>query len=361
MSTKRYNYLDNLKWVVAVLVITHHSASISGLDPIGFNLPQVIKSMQWQYNILGNFQGINQSFFMSLFFFISAYFVYPSLIKKGSYHFILDKLKRLGIPTLITIFIITPIAAYLSPAHTSYIGVLKYYASLLAAGNMQLGVTWFCWTLIVFNILFVIIYKLFPLRDESSKFKKIPAISTIVIFAFVMIAFNYLGLYLQNRLGENFLGLHDLKYFPTYIAMFYFGIKAYQHQWFDQITLKYGFAGILSWLFAYAFLQQILSGYGFDGYVLMRGFTTVGMSLFLIFVFKTLFNTKGKLSAMLSRVSYAAYVIQVISLVTIASVYRAYMTQVPLINFVIIAIPAVILSFFLGYLICKIPILRRIF
>ena len=85
------------------------------------------------------------------------------------------------------------------------------------------------------------------------------------------------------------------------------------------------------------------------------------MSMFLIAMFNVLFNTKGRLSTILSRSSYAAYVIQIIPLATIASIYKAHMTQTPLINFVVIALPAVVLSFVLGGLICKIPVLKRIF
>ncbi len=109
MGVKRYIYLDNLKWVLVMLVIIHHAASTAGLDPIGYNLPHVMKSMQWQYEVLWDINHINQSFFMSLFFFISAYFVTSSLARKGAGRFMLDKLKRLGIPTLMTLFIILPI------------------------------------------------------------------------------------------------------------------------------------------------------------------------------------------------------------------------------------------------------------
>lgn len=166
MNIKRYTYLDNLKWALVMLVIVHHSASTAGLDPIGYNLPHVMKSMQWQYSILlHNINAIDQSFFMSLFFFISAYFVTSSLARKGSGHFMLDKLKRLGIPTLMTLFIIFPILSeivfhfmrYKITAQginsLSYGLILKRSISpLFKTGNIGLGVTWFTWTLIVFNV-----------------------------------------------------------------------------------------------------------------------------------------------------------------------------------------------------------------
>lgn len=75
ITPSRYDFLDNIKWFITILVILHHSASVAGLDPIGFNLPKVIAPYHWQYGVLNDFQSVNQSFFMSLFFFISALFV----------------------------------------------------------------------------------------------------------------------------------------------------------------------------------------------------------------------------------------------------------------------------------------------
>ena len=48
IGPQRYDYLDNIKWVLAVLVIFHHAAAIAGLDPFPLNLPRVIQSMQYQ-------------------------------------------------------------------------------------------------------------------------------------------------------------------------------------------------------------------------------------------------------------------------------------------------------------------------
>merc|ERR1712113_451915 len=54
------------------------------------------------------FSGLNQSYFMSLFFFFSGYFSPRSLNKKGTYMFLFDKLKRLGIPLIIMLYVWEP-------------------------------------------------------------------------------------------------------------------------------------------------------------------------------------------------------------------------------------------------------------
>ena len=350
---KRYDYLDNIKWVLTILVILHHCASTAGLDPIGYNLPHVKESMQYQYGILSIFNGINQSFFMSLFFFISAYFVIPSFERKGTGKFMLDKLKRLGIPTLMTLLVIFPMMS-LDNATSNIKG-------LFLTGNIVLGVTWFCWTLIVFSAVFALFQVVSTGNQKVEADKSFPALWKILLFAVMIIPVNFVGLYLMETLGSNFLGFHLLKFFPMYISMFYFGILAYRYQWLDKLELKHAFSGLLMWIVAEVFIRPIASGYGFNDDMFTRGFTVIGMSMFLLYNFKMLFNIKGKWSSTLTRIAFAAYVVQLLPMNLTADFYQSFMTQIPLVNFVVIAIPSVIGSFAVGYLICKTPVLKRIF
>ena len=361
---KRYDYLDNIKWVLTIIVIVFHSALGAIPGCIDFSLPYVNKSMYWQYDMLDNFAGICASFFMSLFFFISAYFVVPSFNRKGASRFMFDKLKRLGIPVLLAIFIITPLMWNLSTEkHCSYVDAFYRYGAMLKTGNIYLNVTWFCWALIIFNGFFVLNQKIFSSSKPKPKpiDKKLPEIWKIVLFAVIMIPFNYLGIYLQDLLGKDFLGFRLLSNFPMYILMFYFGMQAYKYHWIEQITFKYAFFGIMMWIFGYVFFLEILKGYGFDGYAMSKGFTVIGMCIFLIYAFKIIFNTKNKWTVILSRTAFAAYVIQKIPMAFIADTYTPYMTQTPIVNFIVIAIPSVILSFLIGYVICKLPGLKHVF
>ena len=364
LEIKRYDYLDNIKWFLVIIVLVFHSAITARsaeIDNIGFNLPSVIKSMQWQYNVLGEFIGLCASFFMSLFFFISAYFVVPSFNKKGVARFILDKLKRLGIPVLITIFIITPITGFIV-GWKSYINIFtQHYVPMLKIGSMDLGVTWFLWTLIVFNAVFILVQKFFFSKELKSVEKNFPAVWKIILLAIIIIPFNYLGLYLQNLLGENFLAFRLLGNFPMYIVMFYLGIQAYRFKWLKQLTFKHAFCGILMWIFGRVFLGSIAFGYGLSYDMAGRGFTVIGMCLFLIYAFKVLFNTRNKWTAILSRTAFAAYVVQLAPMALFAGIYTPYMTQTPILNFIVIAIPTVISSFLIGYVICKMPGLKHVF
>src|SRR5210317_311854 len=94
----RIYWLDNLKISLVCLVILHHIAiAYGGAGDLLFKegATDAISPI-----ILSIFTGINQSFFMSLFFFISAYFVVGSLARKGNVKYLKDRIIRLGIPII---------------------------------------------------------------------------------------------------------------------------------------------------------------------------------------------------------------------------------------------------------------------
>ena len=354
----RCAYLDNIKWTLAALVILHHSAAIAGLDPFPVNLPHVRLSEQYQYDILRTFQSINQGFFMSLFFFISAYFVRPSYEKRGAWEFMKGKLQRLGIPTVLTILLIDPVALYIARDGTfwdSMQQVAQMYATMLKSWNLIMGVTWFCWTLIVFNAVYVAVRALVP-ADQAAPASPtpLPSFAKILLFATAMVPVNFLALRVMNVVGEDFLGFHLLKYFPMYATMFYFGLLAQKNSWLDQLAFRHAFTWMIVWILARVFLNPLST-------MASRSFEVVGMSIFMLYGYKALFNVTTKWSKRLSRTAYAAYVIQVIPLCLIGKSYEPHMTQFPLVNFFLIAASGLIITFSLAQLVCKTPGLRRLF
>ena len=108
---KRLVFIDNLKLNLIILVILHHiviAYGASGGFPIIEGATDKISPI-----IFTMFTAINQSFFMSLFFLLSGYFLVASLAKKGNFKFIKDRLVRLGIPLVGYILLVAPIVDYL--------------------------------------------------------------------------------------------------------------------------------------------------------------------------------------------------------------------------------------------------------
>jgi len=80
----------------------HSAVTYSYIGSWYYNEPMPLGELEKLFFFL--FQSHAHAFSMSLFFFVSGYFIPASLERKGTNTFILDRLKRLGIPVLIYIY-----------------------------------------------------------------------------------------------------------------------------------------------------------------------------------------------------------------------------------------------------------------
>ena len=99
-----------------MLVFYHHSAVAFGASGGWYYISKETTTGLTQ-GLLSASMGIDQSYFMSLFFFISAYLMPFSFDRKGMKSFIYDRLNRLGIPLLIYSFLVNPLLISVSYTH----------------------------------------------------------------------------------------------------------------------------------------------------------------------------------------------------------------------------------------------------
>src|SRR5258708_32286047 len=113
--------LSNLRAAVILIVLAFHSclAYLDFLPPSAqpFNSPPY----QWRsFPIIDNqswfgfdlFCAPQDVYLMSLMFFLSGVFVWPSLARKGSCDFICRRVLRLGLPFGLCVFLLMPVALY---------------------------------------------------------------------------------------------------------------------------------------------------------------------------------------------------------------------------------------------------------
>ncbi len=82
-----------------------HAAITYG--PVGFWYYYERTGLNSTY-VLAFFVSLMQAFLIGLFFMISAFFTPSALNKKGPKKFFIDRIKRLGIPLIFYIFIVSP-------------------------------------------------------------------------------------------------------------------------------------------------------------------------------------------------------------------------------------------------------------
>src|ERR1700733_4124635 len=110
--------LDRARTFITLLVLANHAAvaytAFGRFYPNHYlwSSAPIVDTQRWiGFNILTLF---NDAFFMSLMFFLSGLFIWPSLRRKGVGNFLRARALRLGLPFLALIFMLMPIAYYAS-------------------------------------------------------------------------------------------------------------------------------------------------------------------------------------------------------------------------------------------------------
>jgi len=194
---------DYLRSFAVVLVLFHHAiiayttfASINYDNPIASSSP-IVNIERWP--IFDLFVVYNETFFMPLLFFVSGLFIWNSLIRKGTRKFFAGRLKRLGIPFIAGVFVLTPLFYF--PTQLQIGKILEtspnfwlFWLEMIKSCFGTAGPLWFIWLLLVFDCLVIVVYKV--LRSNGRKsvitFKKplalFGALIAISIIVYVPIA-----------------------------------------------------------------------------------------------------------------------------------------------------------------------------
>lgn len=149
-----------LRAFVTVLVVLHHAAiSYAAFAPPvapSLTMPPrwwqafpIVDPQKWAG--AATILGFNDTFFMSLMFFISGLFVWKSLQRKKIGGFMRDRTLRLGIPFVASIALLAPLAYYPAFLQIGQHGVGNFVHQWLSLGVLPGGPAWFVWLLLAFD------------------------------------------------------------------------------------------------------------------------------------------------------------------------------------------------------------------
>ena len=231
----RLLYLDNLRTAVITLVVLGHVAVSYGAEGDWY-LHGEDRASPLAFVLMLSLMAIGAAFMMGLLFLIAGYFTPRSYDRKGPGPFLVDRLKRLGIPLLLFAIVINPIIEYLIKAHTgefqgSYWRFIPPYIRNLDTAGF--GVTWFIEALLIFSIFYV----LWRLLTHSSRQRNtpdsgaVPGNRSIALFALVL-GFATFLVRIWAPVDKYFEPEHlEFAHFPQYVAMFAVGTVAYRRNW----------------------------------------------------------------------------------------------------------------------------------
>jgi surface polysaccharide O-acyltransferase-like enzyme len=158
MATGRIVALDRARTFTTLLVVIHHSV----VNYTHFGNGDRIRWLGFDLVVL-----FNDSFFMAFMFLISGLFVHDSLTRRGAAGYLRRRFFRLGVPLLVSIFVLIPIAYYASflryhfPGTTDF-NFFHFWWHTMVIGPWPSGQSWFLWVLLVFDLIAVAIWSTAP-------------------------------------------------------------------------------------------------------------------------------------------------------------------------------------------------------
>lgn len=333
---KRLYYLDNLKLSLTLLVILHHIAIVFGGNG-AFAITSHTTGTPFFNTLMTLFLSINQSYFMGLFFALSAYFSYHSLKTKTTQAFIIAKSKRLLIPALFYYVIISPLISTL--VHFYDTKQLRFIYSF------DIGALWFVLALFLFDVIYAFIKRpvchpkqillWLPLGVLLTFLIRIiyPVGSFIPIIAFQPAHFvSYIIAYnvgLSAAAGHGYESYFKIKWLLTVpVILILLGMISYQIIQSGH-DLSYAFGGFNVYALLYSLYDMLM---------------LVVMSCGLIGLFKKYFNHS---SPSFIRYTFGAYVMHALAIV-VAVMLATHLTQNHYLALMITLIIALPLSFILG-------------
>jgi len=198
-SQIQYNVaIGYLRAFVTVLVLAHHAAlayhpfapaPLTSLiaEPRLWPAFPVVDAQRWSgFSLL---VGFNDTFFMSLMFFLSGLFVWKSLQRTGGGAFLRNRMFRLGLPFIVAAACLAPLAYYPAYLQTGHQGLAGFWRQWISLGNWPAGPAWFVWVLLAFDCAATVLFMLMPKwGDVLGRWLSRPSQRPIAFFAILVLA-----------------------------------------------------------------------------------------------------------------------------------------------------------------------------
>jgi surface polysaccharide O-acyltransferase-like enzyme len=220
--------LDRARTFITLSVLLHHSV----LNYTFFGHGDPMRWLGFDLVVL-----FNDSYFMAFMFFISGLFVRDSLTRRGSAVFLRDRAWRLGVPYLLSVLVLMPIAYYPTflryhlPGTTDF-SFLHFWWHTLTVGPWPSGPAWFLWVLLALDAAAAAIWFAAP-RMIGASGQLIFALRNRPVTAFVAFVIVSNAVYLPMHLVFGDVSWLELGRFPLpiqtsrillYTAYFFTGV-----------------------------------------------------------------------------------------------------------------------------------------
>jgi glucans biosynthesis protein C len=368
--SSRIVYIDNLRTAMIALVIMVHAAvTYSGFGD-WFYKENPSASLDLPSKVFfAVFQSFTQAYFMSILFLFAGFFAASSLEKKGPARFLYDRFVRLGIPSLLFVFVLFPVCVLLANPGMDIAG---FYLKGLASFSVLswTGPLWFALTLLLFSCGYAAVFR----PGKKKAFKANVSLVNVTALTVFMAAFSYF-VRLVYPIDSSWYNL-QLPYFPGYIIAFSLGVLLSRERTLKEIDYRTGkkylaaslVLGLPAWFVimicggALQGLELFKGGMNWQAasYALWEAYFCITFSIGLIGIFSHLFNEQNIIHRYLSDNSFPAYVFHAPVLIAVSALLKGFAIH-PIAKFLIVSAIAVPLSFAVGDVVRRSRIMKKVF
>jgi glucan biosynthesis protein C len=306
---------------------------------------------------------------MGLMFFMSGYFVPSSLKRKGEGRFVVERLKRLGIPALLFILIIGPGIVY--SLYWSNTSLISYYAGYIGdPTRYESGPLWFAIALLIFTMVYLVLKDHVPVISNRSFGNR-----ELFGLAIVMAIGSFL-IRLVFPIGSAVWNM-QIPFFFQYVVLFALGIMARQNGWLEDLPKRTSkvwkyltiFLAVLAWPVLMAAggalegdYSSFMGGLNWQSLALAIWEQTfcVAASVSLLIWYKRRMNYESRSTRFLSKNAFAVYVFHAPVLIAL-SLLLASINLPVIMKFVGVVLATVLMTYSFSHFLRRLPLFKDIF
>ncbi|GAB2473433.1 acyltransferase [Promicromonospora xylanilytica] len=375
-TTARLGHVDNLRVLLTVLVLAHHSALTYGALPLWYwtepsSSPSGVALMLLVI--------VNQLYFMGFFFLLSGLFVPGSVDRKGPGAFARDRLLRLGLPLVAFWLVARPVLHLREWPERSAEGesLLHFWFTVGDAGPL-----WFVEVLLVLSLAYAAFRALrarlgarsgarsgepgaLPAAEVEPRPVRLRAVAGLVVL--LTIATFLWRLVVPAGTYWEFGGLPSPAYLPQYVTLFVVGLLAGRRGWLAALTVRQGWAALVVAVVSVgaALGTAVLSTAPGAGALVQLGASlaenvfAVSAVVTLVVLFRERFSGRPAWARFAARNSFAVYVIHPLVLVGVAMLLAPLVAPAG-VKFLILLALSVPLCWGLAHLLRRVPGVSRV-
>lgn len=360
----REQWVDTLRVVLISGVIVVHTATAYVTDFAGYyyddeRVTNDLVSMAFALPaLLGAVYGLGPLFV------VAGWFSVRSLVRHGPAGFVGTRLLRLGVPLVLFVVVVNPLADYL--------GDLWEEDRLTLAQNVadtEFSIMWFVMALLACSFGYAALRAARPLTTPPPR----PGRRALVLGAVLTGAVS-LAVWQATTLTDTHLMNVRVSAWTQGAVLFALGVRAAESGWDGRLSrraerllgvLTAVGLGLTGALLAHAAsrdeLDLVLEGLGWANlsFAAVYGLVSVTYALWCLAWVRRRWPTHGPLLAKAGRGSYAAYLLHPVLLVSLMLAFRAVPVGSQL-KFVLVALVAVPACFTVGYAVTRIPGVGRV-